>query len=91
MATPTQAEMIGVYNLSAADASTAILKAGIRGDQLMNKLAPYETTPNTVPVITAARPGVYTLDTAAKVAAVLAGLGPRGFAVFEYMISVKAA
>jgi hypothetical protein len=83
--------MIGTYVLSAAEALAAYKKAGIRGDQLMNKLAPYETSPNTLPVGTAARAGTYTLDTAAKVAAVLAGIGLRGPTVFEYMITVKAA
>jgi hypothetical protein len=91
MAVPTMAQMIGVYVLSAAEAAAAYQKAGIRGDQLMNKLAPYEASPNTPPVATAARAGTYTLDTAAKVAAVCAGLGLRAPTVFEYMITAKAA
>jgi hypothetical protein len=85
------AQMIGTYVLSAAEAAVAYQKAGIRGDQLMNKLAPYEASPNTLPVATAARAGTYTLDTAAKVAAVCAGIGLRAPTVFEYMITVKAA
>jgi hypothetical protein len=91
MAAPLLSEMIGTYVLSAAEALAAYKKAGIRGDQLMNKLAPYEASANTLPVSTAARAGTYTLDTAAKVNSVLAGLTTRGSTVFEYMISVKAA
>jgi hypothetical protein len=91
MAVPLLSECIGTYVLSAAEALAAYKKAGIRGDQLMNKLAPYEASANAVPVSTADRAGTYTLDTAAKVNAVIAGLGQRWPTVFEYMISVKAA
>jgi len=91
MAVPTEAQMIGTYNLSAAEMETVLGIAGVRGDVLLNKLAPYETTPNTLPVGVAARAGAYVLDSAAKVTSVLSYLGNKGFKVFEYLISVKAA
>ena len=91
MAIPTLAEMQGVYVLSQAEMEGALNLAGIRGDTLLNQLAPYAGTANTVPVVQGEYADTYTLDTAAKVEDVLAFIGARGPTVFEYLITVKAA
>lgn len=87
----TLADMIGVYVLSEAEVQGAMGMSGNRGINVLNTLAPYETSPNTVPVAIAEWAGTYTLDTAAKVSTVLDFLGPRGHHIFDYLISVKAA
>ena len=91
MAVPALADMIGVYVLSQAEMEAAFLPAGNRAINLLNQLAPYGAGTPDVPVAQADYADTYTLDTAAKVDDVLNYLGPRGFSVFEYLISVKAA
>lgn len=91
MAIPTYAEMQDTYILSQAEVEGALALSGIRGDVLLNRLAPYATTANDIPVAQGDYADTYTLDTAAKLEDVLAYIGPRGPKVFEYLLSVKGA
>jgi hypothetical protein len=91
MATPALADMIGTYILSQAEMEAAMRKAGNREINLLNSMAPYATTANTVPTPITEYADTYTLDTAAKRDAVLNSLGPRGFTVFEYLIAAGGA
>jgi hypothetical protein len=83
--------MIDVYILSEAEMEAALLRAGNRGNNLLNGLAPYAVVPITPPVDQDEYADTYTLADAAEVNSVLFQLGPRGFTVFEYLLSVKGA
>ena len=91
MAVPALADMIDTYILSQAEMEGALAIAGVRGDVLLNKLAPFATTANDIPVVQGDYADTYTLGDAADVSAVLDFLGNKGFKIFEYLLSVKAA
>jgi len=91
MGTPTLVSMIDTYILSEAEMELTLTYAGIRGDTLLNHMAPYATTANDIPVVQGDYADTYTLDTAAKRDDVLNYLGNKGFKVFEVMLSIKGA
>ncbi len=89
MASVTLAEMIGVYTITADELLGCFQSAGVRIDAILGALAPYETTPNTVPVVIADWGGAYTLDTTAKVQAVLSAAGIRGQSFMQQLVPLQ--
>ena len=91
MTTLAQFQTGATYTISQAEMLVALKSAGIRANAVLKALAPYEASPNTVPTPISAFNGVYTINTAARVKAVIAAGGPRGHQFMEALYAVRAA
>lgn len=85
------ADFIDTYVISLAEMKTCLLSAGSRANSILAALSPYAAGTPDIPVAQADWADTYTLDTAAKVNAVLAAAGPRGWSFMTVFLDSKAA
>lgn len=86
----TIAQLVGTYTVTQAELISAFQRSGVRADDGLRALAPYESSANDTPTPLSQYAGTYTLDTAAKVIDVIGNMGPRGHDFME-QLAIEAA